>query len=282
MDKRLRAWLEQNGLCSDATEKEAWDRYAQLRADNIVLEGFEDAQRAEPGDGGTGSGVAPNADDEPDTGRAAVDDDAGLQPDIQAQIDAAVQRARVKDANVRRQIDERLAVAGFDGPDHAGFRSEIMADPTMTAERATEMIFKPLQEQGPAIGAGAAVSVGMEDREKVRDAATDALMLRSGLPVTDQSPGASEFRGRSLIEIGCELLERAGTSTRGMSKRQKAGLILSNRAAGGAMSTSDFPLILSSLVNKTLLKAYMEWPQTWKPIDASTDAQDSKDIHALR
>ena len=280
MDKRLRAWLEQNGLRSDASEKEAWDLYAQLRTDGIVLEGFEDAQRAEPDESGTGSGVAPKQD--PQEGNRTADDPADLSPDIQAQIDAAVRQSRIDAAATMAAIDERLAVAGFATSEHASFRASIMSDPTMTVERATNMIFKRLQQQNPAVGAGAGITVGTEDRDKVRAAAADALLLRSGLAVDQPADGAAEFRGRSLLEIGRELLERSGSTTSGLSKRQLAGLILSNRAAGGSMSTSDFPLILSALVNKTLLKAYMEWPQTWKPFVAITDAQDFKEIHALR
>jgi len=272
MDKRLRAWLEQNGLRADADEKTAWDTYAQLRADGIILEGFEDAQpdAAAPAAGGD------------DGSRGDEPAPAVLDTDVQAQIDAAVRQARVDDLAMRAAIDERLQVAGFTAPEDAGFRASILSDPNMTTERATDMIFKRLQTHNPAIGAGASVTVGTEDRDKVRDAVTDALLLRSGLDVDTPAPGAGEFRGRSLIEIGRELLERSGTVTRGLSKRQVTSMILSNRGAGGSLSTSDFPLILSNLVNKTLLKAYMEWPQTWKPFVSVTDATDFKAIHSLR
>lgn len=87
---------------------------------------------------------------------------------------------------------------------------------------------------------------------------------------------AAEFRGRTLLDICRESLELSGVFTRSMSRMQIAGRSL---AAG---STSDFPIVLGSLVSRHLLASYLEWPSTWRPFVAVVDASDFKDIHAIK
>jgi len=61
-----------------------------------------------------------------------------------------------------------------------------------------------------------------------------------------------------------------------MSRRQLAA-----RALNPA-SSSDLPYIFGAVVNKHLLQAYNEWPATFMPFVAITDASDFKDIHSIR
>jgi hypothetical protein len=145
-------------------------------------------------------------------------------------------------------------------------------------ERASQEIFKRMRTANPAIGAGAygSIGVGIDGRDKLRAAVTDGLLLRSGVRVEKPADGAREFRSRSLVEIGREILIAAGQSVRGLSNLEIAGRAL---ASG---STSDFPSIFAALVNKSLLQAYMEWPQTWRPFVGVTSANDFKDIYAIK
>jgi hypothetical protein len=84
------------------------------------------------------------------------------------------------------------------------------------------------------------------------------------------------FAGRSLFEMGRECLEAQGTSTRGMSRQEAAGAMLTR--AGGMMSTSDFPSILANVANKTLRMGYQAAPQTFRPIVRQVTLPDLKQV----
>ncbi len=95
-----------------------------------------------------------------------------------------------------------------------------------------------------------------------RDAVAEALLHRHNPSSHELTANGRDFRGMSLIELARHALERHGRSTRGMSRMELAGEALGTRAAG-AMSTSDFPIILANVANKTLRQAYSSSPRTF-------------------
>ena len=95
-----------------------------------------------------------------------------------------------------------------------------------------------------------------------RDAVAEALLHRHNPASHELTANGRDFRGMSLIELARHALERHGRSTRGMSRLELAGEALGTRAAG-AMSTSDFPIILANVANKTLRQAYASSPRTF-------------------
>lgn len=111
-----------------------------------------------------------------------------------------------------------------------------------------------------------------------RDGVTNALMHRyqpGGNPLTDQG---RNFRGMSLLEIGRESLERMGVSTRGMLKMELAGEVLRTRAGPGYHSSSDFPILLANVANKTLRNAYESTPRTFTGWARQASATDFKQV----
>lgn len=273
MSEGLRKFLEANGLRKDATEEEAWRFYDKLEEDGIQYNG--DIGTRSAGSAPAGDGGQQPASPGPQRGEVT------LTPEIQAQIDRAVAQAaaqgRADQTRMIAEIDQRLSVAGLLEADSGDFRRTIVEDPAMTVERASEMIFERMSQHNPAIGGGAhsGFEVGTESREKLRDAITDGLLMRSGFRIENPAEGHREFRGRHLKEICRELMLVAGVNVRGLSDREMVGRAL---ASG---STSDFPNILGNLVGRTLLQAYMEAPSTWRPFVAITGANDFKAIHAL-
>jgi len=270
MDKKLRKFLEANGLRQDATEAQAWRHYDTLKSDGVEYQGEIGSRSA---------AAAPAEQNQPaatpvqEPQRAAQ-----LDPSIQSQIDEGVRQARAADITLRAEIDDRLRVAGLDNVDNGDFRRSIIGDATMTSERATTMIFEKMQKQNPSLGSGthSGFEVGAEASDKFRNAVSDGLMLRTGIRLEKPAEGCREFRSRPLHEIMRESLELQGTSTRGMSRDQ----VVSRALAAG--SSSDFPLILSGLVSRHLLAAYQAWPATWRPFTAIGDATDFKNIHGLK
>lgn len=272
MNKKLRAFLEANGLRKDATDEQAWALYDELLADGVEMPGVNPGERS-------AHGSTSQQDDDNETRQEQHDHhDGGRQEPEPVDVQAAVDRALAADSQRRADISDRLRVAGLMDEDDGRFARTMLEDPACTVERASAEIFKRLKTRTVPLGVGAYASseVGREAGDKFRDAVRDGLGLRSGLMVENPAPGHREFRGRSLAGIARECMEMAGENVRGMSRRQLVGRAL---AAG---STSDFPILLAGLVGSHLLQAYNEWPATFRPFVSVGDANDFKAIHALK
>jgi len=145
----------------------------------------------------------------------------------------------------------------------------------MDMDQVRKQILDDLAKKSTPVGAGAGITVETEARDKFRNAAADALSLRSGISVDAPAVGAQELRGRSMLHIVRQCLVLAGERVEGLSRRE----VVSRALASG--STSDFPALMSALANKHLIGAYDEAPSTWRPIVTVTDATDFKDIHGI-
>lgn len=283
MNKKLRKFLEQNGLRAEASEKEAWDLYDELKAKGIELIGVDPGQRSDAG-GQPGNGQPAAGDRGNQDGGGDGNGGEGSEPgngqrtysavELQNIIDARTVQALANDASRRNEVQNMIDVAGVAGLDNGDFARSLINNPQVDSARASQLILTELQKRNRPIGTGA--QVGIEAGEKTRSAALDGLLLRSGIKIEKPSPGASNFRGRSLLEVCRELLEINGVNCRSMSRMELAGRAL---ASG---STSDLPYIFSSLVGRTLQNAYTEWPSTWRPFVAPVPAMDFRDIHAIK
>jgi hypothetical protein len=109
----------------------------------------------------------------------------------------------------------------------------------------------------------------VDETDVRRDAVENAIMNRASPGRVKLTDAGRQYRGLSLLEIGRELIEKEGVSTRGMDK-----LALAQRA----LSTSDFPIVLANVANKTLRAGYESAPQTFKPFTKQTSAPDFKTI----
>lgn len=101
----------------------------------------------------------------------------------------------------------------------------------------------------------AKVEIGKEASEKMREAATDGILMRSGMKVKNAAAGAEQMRGMGFADIARTCLEEKGISTRLMGKQE----ILTR-----AMSTSDFPNILANVANKAVMMGYQMGQNTWR------------------
>lgn len=114
-----------------------------------------------------------------------------------------------------------------------------------------------------------------------RSAMQSALLHRCD-PSTKLDDAAREFRGMRLIDMARESVEMVGGSVRGMTQQEvaRAALGCDRQAvrAAGMHSTSDFPLLLGSTVNRTLRAAYELAPQTWRPLGRQTTVPDFRAV----
>jgi hypothetical protein len=265
MNPKLRAFLVANGLRHDAPDTEAWELYDKLKTDGVEIPGLDPGTRSAAGAANPAAPAAPGAPHVP-----------AITP---ADVEAAAARAVQADIFRRREIEDRLAVAGLASHNNGEFARTLLDNPEITVDRAASLIFAELKARNIPIGAGAhgsQIHVGVEAGEKLRAAVTDGLILSCGHRLEKPAAGAGEFRTMSLLDICRTVLEAQGVNTRGMGRRDIAG-----RAMASA-STSDLPYIFSAVVNKNLLAAYQEAPATWRPIVAVTSAMDFKTMYAIK
>jgi phage major head subunit gpT-like protein len=114
-----------------------------------------------------------------------------------------------------------------------------------------------------------------------REAMQNALLHRCDAKIKLEDAGR-EFRGMRLVDMAREFVEMSGGNARGMTPQElaRAALGCDRQAvrAAGMHTTSDFPLLLGSTVNRTLRDAYTNAPQTWRPLGRQTTVPDFRAV----
>ncbi len=115
--------------------------------------------------------------------------------------------------------------------------------------------------------------VTVDSRDKFRAGITDGLLIRAGLSKND---GENTYRRLSLKEVAAESLRRQGEDLRGYSTD------MAMVKAAITHTTSDFPVILENVLNRTLLDAYSIASDTWRQWCAVGSVSDFKSYKRLR
>ena len=115
---------------------------------------------------------------------------------------------------------------------------------------------------------------GQTEVETRRAAVEAALMHRYEPGRHDLSPAAREWRGLSLIEMAREFLAAEGVRVRGLGRDEIATRALH--------TSSDFPLILASVTNRTLRAAYEAAPRIYQMVARRTSVADFKAVQRLQ
>lgn len=168
------------------------------------------------------------------------------------------------------------------------FADDLIARGVSSHEASTAMIDKLAErqaaEQHETRTAQPTVVTSRIDASVVtakRDAMQNALLARCN-PSIKLEESAREFRGMRLIDMARESVELAGGNARGMTPQEiaRAALGCDRTAvrAAGMHTTSDFPILLGSTVNRTLRDAYALAPQTWRPLGRQTTVSDFREV----
>ena len=121
---------------------------------------------------------------------------------------------------------------------------------------------------------GGAARAPSAERLVRRQAMEDSLMHRAAPGRHQLTAGAREFRGMTLVELARESLQAEGVYERGMSRPEVCQRAL--------MSTSDFPLTLANVTNRTLRDAYQAAPQTFKAFSKQTELSDFRPAYRIK
>lgn len=168
-------------------------------------------------------------------------------------------RAEVLRIEASRRQSVRASFAPFAAsPGVADLQRTCEDDAAITAEAAGQRLLAHLGAQATPI-AGGGVSTVQDEADKRRGGVVAALLVRAGHASKEQiaAHSSNPFRGMTLLEHARASLEAAGINARGMDKREIV-------AAAFTQSTSDFPVLLTDAIHRTLLSAYAVQALTWQ------------------
>lgn len=186
--------------------------------------------------------------------------------------DAAVQAARTAEFDRQRRIREQFKPwASHEGM--AGVQAACLDDINCSADDAGERILAQLARNNPGPVGGfysPQLQQAPQDRSRASEfhaAATDALCMRAGVRIAKPHPATRDLERMSVVAMAERLLSMTGRSTQGMSA---TGII------SAALTTSDFPELLSNAASKSLLSGYRQAPSTHTLWTSSRTVKDFK------
>ena len=174
--------------------------------------------------------------------------------------DKAVSDAVTAERTRSTEISDAVRSAGLPAE-----KAEKMIKDGITVDAARKLVIDAIAENNAEINGRSTTdaTVGKDKLDKKREAMADALEHRAN-PSTELKDSARDFAGMTLLDMARESLSDINVATRGMNAREIAQGAL-NLSERGYMSSSDFPNLLASTVNRTLRKAYTLQGPTFTP-----------------
>ena len=211
-----------------------------------------------------------NTDNEERNGDVKMDENKNIaQAEPETEAVPQVNEAEVKAAAVqaeRQRVKEIDSLCRQFDVDSAKF----IEDGT-TVEAARAAVLEQLAQQRKP----QQVNVKADEMDKFRAAAIDGLAMRAGLGIEKPAAGADEFRGKRMMRLAAECIEREkNASTRNMDDET-----LIREALTG---TGAFPGILSNVANKSMAQAYQEASTTYQLWTAKGSNSDFKQATRYR
>lgn len=172
---------------------------------------------------------------QPETGTRA----AGLD----AEAIRAAERSRIRE------------IEGICG--HFGIDSASYVNSGMSVENVRQAVLTKLMENGAPIASRGTLEVTVDEADKFRAAATDGLLMRGGVELSEVREGAREYRGMSLRDLYISCEGRRGKNVNSLLSKSTDELY--NESLRQYFNPeSDFAAILDNTVNK----AYAEGHKT--------------------
>ncbi|NDB70473.1 MAG: hypothetical protein EB015_21195 [Methylocystaceae bacterium] len=153
--------------------------------------------------------------------------------------------------------------------------SDKQIDNDASLEEARAAAFDEMKLRGNATRkirtATASVGVSFDDPAFKRSAMAEALFVRNN-PQHTPSETARQYIGLSMVEMGKEILRSHSIYTTGLSP---SGVI------DRAMTTSDFPILLSDVMHKELRQSYLAAPSGIKQVARLSTSRDFRAKHKI-
>jgi hypothetical protein len=141
----------------------------------------------------------------------------------------------------------------------------------LTVEQVRTKVLEKLQtERQPSAASRGGTKVGKDEADKIRAAASDAILMRAGITVEKPADGARDLRGMKLRDIAIDCLIRSG--------RANAHRLDNDTLFREALTPdSQFTSILSNAVNKSMATAYKAQNTTYQAWTGRGSNPDFKD-----
>lgn len=203
---------------------------------------------------------------------------------------AAEARAEGAKAEAERQAGIRVCAKALRFEDSDDTLANVLAG-SLTLDEARGRLVDAAaarDEKSETSSTRSDITIGAEECEKRGEAISNALRHRADPSSCSIEQGSleAEYVHKSLIEIARDCLDRTGVDTRYMSKGRVAeaalGMGSTHGRAGGMISTSDFPLVLADVANKSLRTGYENAPRTFVPWTRRVTANDFKTIRRIQ
>lgn len=134
---------------------------------------------------------------------------------------------------------------------------EYIRNGTSVDQVRAEILEKMKERMRPLNAGGSGVSVERAEEDKIREAASDAILLRAGKAIEKPADGANDFRGMRLRDLAVDCLVRAG--------RANAHRLDDDTLFREALTPdSQFTSILNNTVRKTMATAYRAAQTTYQ------------------
>lgn len=127
-----------------------------------------------------------------------------------------------------------------------------------TVENVRDAVIEQMRETKKPIGSRAVVET--DEQDKFRAAATDALIMRGGVPLQKHAPGAEDMRGMSLKELAAECLEKEGMTG---VRRKSADELFAIIQRQFFNPSAAFPVIMDNAINKAYVEGHKTAPVTF-------------------
>jgi hypothetical protein len=207
----------------------------------------------------------------PQATQAPGDNTATSSTEAEAARQAGMQAERTRAAEIRTAAQAARSTLGADADELA----TRLIDAGVSVDEARRQIIDKLAERSQAAGVRSAADIRtvQDETETLRTRMSDALVLRVTPGAKDlggvkvDAEAARNFRGMDLMDMARRSIAAAGGNADGLSRREIAMAALNMdadaRRNAGMHSTSDFPNILGSTVNRSLRAAYEQAPRTF-------------------
>lgn len=186
----------------------------------------------------------------------------------------------------QKQIREICFKAGIEGEELSKY-----LDGDYTVEQVQKFALEKLASERTPVS----VSYGgmVDETDKFRAAAIDGLSAKAGVKIEKPAPGANDFRRYTLLQLMQHCYYRQNGKPFFGSPEELFYQITkqgekhffdgdTERFSGPYASSSDFPLILANVANKSMLQAYQEAPTTYQTWVAVGNLRDFKPATGVR
>ena len=180
-------------------------------------------------------------------------------------------------AEERQRTADIMALCRQTGMDPAEY---IRSGASMDDVRAAAVDFL-IQHNGPV---GTRMSDNSREQDNFRQAATDALLMRSGIDVERPTESAEQMRGLSLRDLAIECMAREGLGTTASLLRMSKDDLWSMACRQFFNPTAAFPAILDNTIRKAIVQRYQAVPttfQVWTTKGSVTDFKPTKDLSLI-